>query len=100
MVKNSVIPVVFEKVEWFLLCRQTSESTVTKLLSKASLKRKDKDVVWKFSREPLKKPLLRKTSHREDLRRAAIKSFIDILLYELKWIISLVLSMSRTFKLC
>ena len=64
--------------------RQTSESTVTKLLSKASLKRKEKDVVWKFSREPLKKPLLRKTNHREDLRRASIKSFIDILLQELK----------------
>lgn len=58
--------------------RQASENAVTKLLSKASLKRKEKDVAWKFSRDTMKKPLLRKANHREDIRRAAVKSFLAI----------------------
>ncbi|XP_053403507.1 myosin-VIIa-like isoform X2 [Mercenaria mercenaria] len=62
--------------------RQSSEkSSVTKLLSKASLKRKDKDVAWKFSKEPLKKALMRRTNLRDDLRKAAIKSFSAIQIY-------------------
>ncbi|XP_060579063.1 unconventional myosin-VIIa-like isoform X3 [Ruditapes philippinarum] len=62
--------------------RQVSEkSSVTKLLSKASLKKKDKDVIWKFTKEPMKKALLRRSNLRDDLRKAAIKSFTAIQTY-------------------
>ncbi|KAL4220590.1 TRAFAC class myosin-kinesin ATPase superfamily [Mactra antiquata] len=60
--------------------RQSSESSVTKLFSKASLKKKDKDAVWKFSKEPMKKPLLKRSSAREELRKASGRSFTDILM--------------------
>ncbi|XP_052784094.1 myosin-VIIa-like isoform X2 [Mya arenaria] len=61
--------------------RQSTESGVTKFLSKASLKKKDKEGAWRFSKEPLKKPLLRKPNLRDDLRKAAIKSFNAIQMY-------------------
>ncbi|KAL3846912.1 hypothetical protein ACJMK2_017860 [Sinanodonta woodiana] len=48
--------------------RQSSDNKVTKLLSKASFKKEKKDPLWKFSKEPLKKPLLKRTVQREDLR--------------------------------
>ncbi|XP_052216841.1 myosin-VIIa-like isoform X3 [Dreissena polymorpha] len=61
--------------------RQASETAVGKLLSKASLKRKDKEHAWKFTKDAMKKPLLRRTGLREDLRRAAVRSFNAIQMY-------------------
>lgn len=70
---------------YLFVSRQSSEkSSVTKLLSKASLKKKDKEVMWKFSKEPMKKPLLRRSNMRDDLRKAAVRSFTDILILKLK----------------
>lgn len=68
-------------VKLYTFSRQSSEkSSVSKLLSKASLKKKEKEVVWKFNKEPMRKALLRRTNLRDDLKKAAIRSFTDILL--------------------
>ncbi|XP_048747216.2 myosin-VIIa-like isoform X2 [Ostrea edulis] len=64
--------------------RQSSDNAVTKLLSKASFKSSKKDKShsnWQYQKEPIKKPLLRRTHLREELRRASCKCFLAILQY-------------------
>ncbi|KAK7483154.1 hypothetical protein BaRGS_00025558, partial [Batillaria attramentaria] len=58
-----------------------SESAVTKLLSKASFKRDRNESLWQFTRDPLKKPLLKRTYNREELRRPACRAFSAIQQY-------------------
>ena len=81
---NGLMKYLFCAIFYKLIFRQSSENTVTKFLSKASLKKKDKEVPWKFSKEPIKKALLRKTNLRDDLRKAACRSFADILSQNLR----------------
>nr|KAG5696739.1 hypothetical protein BaRGS_028859 [Batillaria attramentaria] len=61
--------------------RSASESAVTKLLSKASFKRDRNESLWQFTRDPLKKPLLKRTYNREELRRPACRAFSAIQQY-------------------
>lgn len=64
--------------------RQSSDNAVSKFLSKASFKASKKDKTqtnWQFQKEPIKKPLLKRTHLREELRRASCRSFLAILQY-------------------
>lgn len=63
-------------------CRQGSDNAVSKFLSKASFKSSKKDKAqtnWQYQKESMKKPLLKRTHLREELRRASCRSFLDIL---------------------
>ena len=69
-------------VLYILVYRQSNDNAVSKFLSKASFKSSKKDKshsIWQYQREPIKKPLLRRTHLREELRRASCRSFLDIL---------------------
>ncbi|XP_022288159.2 myosin-VIIa-like [Crassostrea virginica] len=64
--------------------RQSNDNAVSKFLSKASFKSSKKDKshsIWQYQREPIKKPLLRRTHLREELRRASCRSFLAIQQY-------------------
>ena len=63
----------------FSLFRPSGESTMTKLFNKASMKRKDVEHLWSFSKDALKKPLLKKTISRDDIRKLACHCFTYIL---------------------
>ncbi|XP_050403190.1 myosin-VIIa [Patella vulgata] len=58
--------------------RQGTESTVSKLLSKASFKKDKNGAIWAYSRDPIKKPLLKKSTDRNDIRIFAIRSFLAL----------------------
>ncbi|XP_076453984.1 unconventional myosin-VIIa-like isoform X2 [Babylonia areolata] len=58
--------------------RPVTESTVTKFLNKASFKRDKVTSLWRFSRDSLKKPLLKRTCNREELKRLACRAFSAI----------------------
>ncbi|KAL8577201.1 hypothetical protein ACOMHN_061328 [Nucella lapillus] len=61
--------------------RPVSESTVSKLFHKASFKRDRNESLWQFSRDPLKKPLLRRTCARQDLAGPTCRAFAAIQQY-------------------
>ncbi|XP_067668448.1 myosin-VIIa-like isoform X2 [Haliotis asinina] len=60
--------------------RQPNENAVTKMFNKTSLKRgKGKsELMWQFSKDPIKKPLLRKSLNRDDTRLMACRTFTAI----------------------
>ncbi|XP_071085854.1 myosin-VIIa-like isoform X2 [Haliotis cracherodii] len=60
--------------------RQPNENAVTKIFNKASIKRgKGKsDLIWQFSKDPIKKPLLRKSLNRDDTRLMACRTFTAV----------------------
>ncbi|GFR97171.1 myosin-VIIa-like protein 2 [Elysia marginata] len=65
---------------WYsILSRPSGESTMSKLFNKASIKRKDVEHLWSFSKDALKKPLLKKTINRDDIRKLACHCFTYIL---------------------
>ncbi|XP_041356325.1 myosin-VIIa-like [Gigantopelta aegis] len=57
--------------------RQATENPVSKLF-KSSFKRDKNETTWQFSKESLKKPLLRRTITREDLKSVACRCFTAI----------------------
>ncbi|BFZ00532.1 hypothetical protein BsWGS_03571 [Bradybaena similaris] len=61
--------------------RHSNESVMTKILTKASMKRKDMESLWSWSKDALKKPLLKRTYNREDVKKLAIHSFSSIQKY-------------------
>ncbi|XP_076436063.1 myosin-VIIa-like isoform X2 [Babylonia areolata] len=61
--------------------RLTSENAVTKLFSKASFKRDKNEALWQFSRDPLKRALLRRTCAKEHLAGPACRAFAAIQQY-------------------
>uniref|UniRef100_A0A8W8IV66 Myosin-VIIa n=2 Tax=Magallana gigas TaxID=29159 RepID=A0A8W8IV66_MAGGI len=64
--------------------RQGSDNAVSKFLSKASFKSSKKDKAqtnWQYQKESIKKPLLKRTHLREELRRASCRSFLAIQQY-------------------
>ncbi|XP_062566068.1 myosin-VIIa-like [Saccostrea cucullata] len=64
--------------------RHSSDNAVTKFLSKASFKSSKKEksqTNWQYQKEPIKKPLLRRTHLKEELRRASCRSFLSIQQY-------------------
>ncbi|XP_060074102.1 myosin-VIIa-like [Ylistrum balloti] len=58
--------------------RSSNENRMSKILSKASFKKDKSPQLWQFSKEPLKKPLLKKTCYREELRQTSCKCFLAI----------------------
>ncbi|XP_012941273.2 myosin-VIIa [Aplysia californica] len=68
--------------------RPTTESTVTKLLSKASFKRDKNDALWSYSKDGLKKPLLKRTCHRDDTRKLACHAFACLQSYMMNLVIN------------
>ncbi|XP_021365755.1 myosin-VIIa-like isoform X3 [Mizuhopecten yessoensis] len=58
--------------------RSSNENRMSKILSKASFKKDKSTQLWKFSKEPLKKPLLKKTCNREELRQTSCRCFLAI----------------------
>ncbi|CAG5121799.1 unnamed protein product [Candidula unifasciata] len=60
--------------------RLNSESVMTKIFTKASMKRKDVDNLWSWSKDTLKKPLLKRTYNRDDVKKLALHAFSYILL--------------------
>ncbi|KAK3095857.1 hypothetical protein FSP39_020064 [Pinctada imbricata] len=60
--------------------RSTSDNTINKLLSKASFKRSAKDkslAAWQFQKDAIKKPLLRRTLIKEEIRGTSCRSFLQ-----------------------
>lgn len=66
-------------ISYFFCHRHSTESVMTKILTKASMKRKDMETMWSWSKDTLKKPLLKRTYNREDVKKLAIHSFNYIL---------------------
>lgn len=63
----------------FSCFRPVSENAVAKLLSKASFKKDKNESLWQHSKDALKKPLLKRTCNREELKRPACRAFAGIL---------------------
>ncbi|XP_059160683.1 myosin-VIIa-like isoform X2 [Physella acuta] len=61
--------------------RPSNDNAVTKFLSKASIKKKDNDALWSYSKDGLKKPLLKRTCNREDVRKVATHCFASLQTY-------------------
>lgn len=61
--------------------RPVSENAVTKFFNKASFKRDKNESLWQHSKEPLKKPLLKRTCAREELKGPACRAFAAIQQY-------------------
>ncbi|XP_033759791.1 myosin-VIIa-like isoform X2 [Pecten maximus] len=58
--------------------RSSNENRMSKILSKASFKKDKSTQLWQFSKDPLKKPLLKKTCNRDELRQTSIRCFLAI----------------------
>ena len=61
--------------------RPTSDNTVTKVLKQVSFRKEKASTVWQFSKDPIKKPLLRKTAYKEELRSTSCRCFLAIQQY-------------------
>uniref|UniRef100_A0A2C9M6J3 MyTH4 domain-containing protein n=1 Tax=Biomphalaria glabrata TaxID=6526 RepID=A0A2C9M6J3_BIOGL len=61
--------------------RPSNENSVSKLLSKATLKKKDSEALWSYSKDGLKKPLLKRTCARDDVRKLATHCFASLQTY-------------------
>ncbi|XP_064614936.1 myosin-VIIa-like isoform X2 [Liolophura sinensis] len=61
--------------------RKSTEGSVSKLLSKASFKRKSQSQQWAYQKDPIKRPLLRKLQLRPDTYNTACTAFTSILQY-------------------
>lgn len=59
--------------------RPPPKRTMTKTLSTA--KRRRQDDLWRYSKEPIKQPLLKKLNGREDMNQEACMCFLSILKY-------------------
>lgn len=61
--------------------RPTNDNTVTKVLKQVSFRKEKSATPWQFSKDPIKKPLLRKTAFKEELRSTSCRCFLYILLF-------------------
>lgn len=61
--------------------RPPPKRTLSKSLTLSSARRRDKDELWRHSREPLKQPLLKKLLNKEELSQEACVAFNAILKY-------------------
>lgn len=64
-----------------LLPRAPPKRTVSRAITLASARRPTNDVLWKYSREPIKQPLLKKLLHKDELAQEAVYAFNAILKY-------------------
>ena len=62
-----------------IYCRPPPKRTLTKTL--ATARRRKPDEMWKYSKEPLKQPLLKKLLGREEVSQEACMCFLDILAF-------------------
>eukprot|EP00118_Oscarella_pearsei_P013161 m.102210 g.102210 ORF g.102210 m.102210 type:complete len:2208 (+) comp37156_c0_seq4:160-6783(+) len=61
--------------------RPIPRQTLSKTLSKSSFRRKDSQLPWAFTRDPIKAPLLKKFSSKDELSAKATSSFLAIMKY-------------------
>ncbi|XP_065841115.1 myosin-VIIa-like [Oscarella lobularis] len=61
--------------------RPIPRQTLSKTLSKSSFRRKDSQLPWAFTRDPIKAPLLKKFSGKDELSAKAVSSFLAIMKY-------------------
>ncbi|XP_071159111.1 myosin-VIIa-like isoform X2 [Mytilus edulis] len=61
--------------------RPTNDNTVTKVLKQVSFRKEKSATPWQFSKDPIKKPLLRKTAFKEELRSTSCRCFLSIQQY-------------------
>ncbi len=63
-----------------LYCRPPPKRTLSRTLKTiSSAKSRRQDELWRYSKEPLKQPLLKKLLGKEDLSQEACLCFLDIL---------------------
>ena len=67
--------------EIILSYRPPPKKTLSKTLSLATARRRKQDELWRYSKEPLKQPLLKKLQGKEEPSQEACMCFLDILLY-------------------
>lgn len=61
--------------------RPTNDNTVTKVLKQVSFRKEKSSTIWQFSKDTIKKPLLRKTAFKEELRATSCRCFLAIQQY-------------------
>ena len=61
--------------------RPPPKRTLSKSLTLNTARRRQNDILWKYSREPLKQPLLKKLLGKEELCQQAVICFLAILKY-------------------
>lgn len=61
--------------------RAPPKRTVSRAITLTSARRPSNDVLWKYSREPIKQPLLKKLLHKDELAQEAVYAFNAILKY-------------------
>ena len=61
--------------------RPPPKRTLSKTLSLPSAKRRRQDDLWRYGKEPIKQPLLKKFAGKEDLSQEACACFMDILFF-------------------
>ncbi|XP_013408130.1 myosin-VIIa-like, partial [Lingula anatina] len=61
--------------------RPPPKRTLSKTLSLSSAKRRRQEELWRYSKEPLKQPLLKKLLGKEELSMESINCFLSILKY-------------------
>lgn len=64
-----------------LLARPPPKRTVSRAITLTSARRPTNDCLWKYSREPIKQPLLKKLLHKDELAQEAVYAFNAILKY-------------------
>lgn len=63
------------------LNRPPPKRTVSRAITLTSARRPSNDCLWKYSREPIKQPLLKKLLHKDELAQEAVYAFNAILKY-------------------
>ena len=66
---------------FFFFFRPPPKRTLSKTLSLSSAKRRRQDDLWRYSKEPIKQPLLKKLLGKDDLSGDACLCFLAILKY-------------------
>eukprot|EP00117_Sycon_ciliatum_P034727 scpid4751/ scgid26450/ Myosin-VIIa; Protein crinkled len=72
---------VYTLEQYSTLHFRTQQKKMTKSLSKSALKRKDTNLPWGFTREPIKGALLNRVGANEELSMKAQSSFLNLMKY-------------------
>ena len=68
-------------------CRAPPKRTLTKTLALSTAKRRRNEDLWRYAKEPIKQPLLKKLLSKEELSQEACVCFLDILLLMIKYLL-------------